>query len=143
MGHYEQFLNTTCITHLSFLGSIEEGNPDLLQPEVSVALTLYVTITMMLTLFQVSRYLAKQLGRPVSSVFTLLGDPLRAHPSTASSSSSMITGIKRRYSMKGTLRRSRSRQDGKKTIHIDIFRRHFLTFIFNHLRKRIKQYGFR
>ena len=35
MGSYEQFLKTTCFTNMSFLGAIEDGNPDVLQPEVS------------------------------------------------------------------------------------------------------------
>ena len=35
MGSYEQFLKTTCFTNMSFLGAIEDGNPDVLQTEVS------------------------------------------------------------------------------------------------------------
>lgn len=34
MGSYEQFLSTSCVTHMSFLNEIETGRPDSLQPEV-------------------------------------------------------------------------------------------------------------
>ena len=80
-GQYEHFLKTTCITDLSFLNSIDEGNPDLLKPEVQ-------------------NYLSQQLGRPVSSLFSLLGDSnIRGKHSYKYS---------RRISVRGTLKRSRS-----------------------------------
>lgn len=81
MGTHEQFLCTTCITNLSFLNSVEDGNPDTLQPEVQ-------------------RYLSQQLGRPVSSVFKLLG-----------SKASHQVGSRRKISMRGSIRRSRSRNE--------------------------------
>lgn len=33
-GNFEQFLSTSCITNLSFLGAVEEGQPDRLLPSV-------------------------------------------------------------------------------------------------------------
>jgi phosphorylase kinase alpha/beta subunit len=85
MGQYEQFLRTTCITNLSFLGSIDEGNPDSLQPEVQ-------------------KYLSQQLGRPVSSVFSFLGETKAHHHHHH--------GGRRKVSMRGSIRRSRSKYEG-------------------------------
>ena len=82
VGQYEQFLKTTCITDLSFLNSIDDGNPDLLQPEVQ-------------------KYLAQQLGRPVSALLSLLKD---VHLDKK------LLG-KRRISIRGTIKRSRSKSD--------------------------------
>ena len=79
-GQYEQFLKTIIITNLSFLNAIDEGNPDLLKPEVQ-------------------KYLTQQLGRPVSTLFSLLGD---------TKAGSKHFSNKRRASMRGAMRLSRS-----------------------------------
>ena len=34
LGHMNDFLSTSCITNLSFLGSAEDGRPDKLNPQV-------------------------------------------------------------------------------------------------------------
>ena len=74
-------MKTTCFTNLSFLNAIDEGNPDLLKPEVQ-------------------KYLTQQLGRPVSALFSLLGDT-----KTGSKHFSMR---KASNSMRGAMRLSRS-----------------------------------
>ena len=51
MGSYEQFLKTTCFTNMSFLGAIEDGNPDVLQPEVSRYQYFYFYIYFIFRLF--------------------------------------------------------------------------------------------
>lgn len=37
LGNLNEFLSTSCITNLSFLGSSEEGRPDKLNPQVKVS----------------------------------------------------------------------------------------------------------
>ncbi len=88
-GQYEHFLKTTCVSNMSFLGSTEEGNPDLLQPEVQ-------------------RYLSQQLGKSVSAVLSLLqgqGESVNLFESSAQGST------KRKASLKGSIRRSRSKAE--------------------------------
>lgn len=85
MGSYEQFLSTSCITHMSFLNEIERGHPDQLQPEVQ-------------------SILSEQLGRPVSSTFALLGTKFHSH---GVSSGSPVK--KKRHSMRGSIRKCRSK----------------------------------
>lgn len=36
LGNLNDFLNTSCITNLSFLGSSEDGRPDKLNPQVYI-----------------------------------------------------------------------------------------------------------
>lgn len=88
MGNYEHFLKTTCITDLSFLSSFEDGNSDLLQPEVQ-------------------KYLAQQLGRPVSAILSLLSESHILSNSGLASKGS----FSRKSSLRGTIRKSRSRSD--------------------------------
>ena len=103
VGQYEQFLKTTCITDLSFLNSIDDGNPDLLQPEVQ-------------------KYLAQQLGRPVSALLSLLKD---VHLDKK------LLG-KRRISIRGTIKRSRSKSDVQVSgILLSRFYPHFTKFRVN------------
>lgn len=97
MGQYETFFKTSCITDLSFLGSIEEGNPDVLQPEVQ-------------------RFLSQQLGRPVSAVLSLLQSESKLSGPTVGSgmpaNSNAMQKESRKTSLKGSIRRSRSKADG-------------------------------
>merc|ERR1711884_68617 len=93
MGQYEQFLKTTCITDLSFLAAFEEGNSEVLQPEVQ-------------------RYLAQQLlgSRPMSSaILSLLSESQILSSSSGRKESS--PDHRRKSSIRGTIRRSRSRSD--------------------------------
>ena len=93
MGQYEQFLKTTCITDLSFLAAFEEGNSEVLQPEVQ-------------------RYLAQQLlgSRPMSSaILSLLSETQILSSSSGRKESS--PDHRRKSSIRGTIRRSRSRSD--------------------------------
>ena len=89
MGQYEQFLKTTCITDLSFLAAFEEGNSELLQPEVQ-------------------RYLAQQLGRPMSAILSLLSE---SQILSSTSTTSHLLHSRRKSSIRGTIRKSRSKID--------------------------------
>ncbi|XP_059080504.1 probable phosphorylase b kinase regulatory subunit alpha isoform X1 [Tigriopus californicus] len=78
-GTFEQFLSTSCITNLSFLGAVEEGQPDRLLPSVE-------------------KYLTDQMGKSAASLFSLL--KTKGH-------SSQGVAMKR-LSVRGSVRRSRS-----------------------------------
>lgn len=44
LGNLNEFLSTSCITNLSFLGSAEDGRPDRLNPEVIFELNFFILI---------------------------------------------------------------------------------------------------
>ena len=108
MGQYEQFLKTTCITDLSFLAAFEEGNSEVLQPEVQ-------------------RYLAQQMlgSRPMSSaILSLLSESqILSSSSSGGKESSPLHHPdlhRRKSSIRGTIRRSRSRSDVSSSLTADI-----------------------
>lgn len=43
LGNLNDFLSTSCITNLSFLGSAEDGRPDKLNPQVRRTLQIEIT----------------------------------------------------------------------------------------------------
>lgn len=78
LGNLNDFLSTSCITNLSFLGSQEDGMPDRLNP-------------------QVEQYLEEHMMKCLSSRTTLLARPL-----------SRNRVIRRRMSVKGAIKKTRS-----------------------------------
>ncbi|XP_071453051.1 probable phosphorylase b kinase regulatory subunit alpha isoform X3 [Hetaerina americana] len=79
LGNLGDFLNTSCITNLSFLGSQEEGHPDKLNP-------------------QVSKYLEEHLLKSLAPKTHLLGKP----------SIRGTNAPRRRMSVKGAIKKTRS-----------------------------------
>ena len=80
LGSFDNFMSTACVTNLSFLGSVENGHPEKLLPDVE-------------------KFLTEQIGRPVTGVYELLKS--QAVPSAGPSA-------KRKLAMRGSIKRSRS-----------------------------------
>ena len=82
LGTFENFMSTACVTNLSFLGSVERGQPEKLLPEIE-------------------KFLTAQIGRSVTGVYELL-------KSQAAPSGGAGSAAKRKLAMRGSIKRSRS-----------------------------------